>query len=169
MCPHTPDKIEPPLNRPVKQPGKQKKPKIKAVSKPTTPLTPPPAQSPRVQVMQNTTHSSPRVDIIPPTETKNTTKNDTDDTDKLIAHFTRARRPTPWTWDTPSPAILTQLTHKPVAKQTRLQINPKGIDQQVGISTRQASQRRSPHTFIHKWAMPIMDTVTGETLEHRQL
>ena len=50
-----------------------------------------------------------------------------------------------------------------------MQINPKELAQQVDISPRQASQRRSPQAFIHKWAMPIMDTVTGETLEHRQL
>ena len=32
-----------------------------------------------------------------------------------------------------------------------------------------AAQRRYPMYFIFDWAMPIIDNVTGETLEHRQL
>ena len=116
--------------------------------------------------MQTATNSSPRVDIIPPTETKNSTENDIEEP---IAHHTRARRATPWPWAMPLPATLIQLGHEPVVKRARYKTEPKGIAQQVGISPQQASHQRSPRAFIRKWAMPVMDTVTGETLEHRQL
>ena len=62
-----------------------------------------------------------------------------------------------------------QRTHEPVARRTRSQINPKDLAQQVDIIPRQASQRQFPRVFIYNWAMPVMDKVTGETLEHRQL
>ena len=103
-------------------------------------------------------HSDTRVDIIPPPETKNTKETDTY---KPIAHRTRARRTMS---DTP-----TLLAHEPVARRTGSQINPKGIAQKVDIIPREASQRQSHQAFIHKWAVPIMDTVTGETLEHLQI
>ena len=74
MFPQTPDKTKLPLNQPENQPGKEeKKATIQVVSRPATALPPPPAQSPRVQVMQTPTHSSPRVNIITPTETKKST------------------------------------------------------------------------------------------------
>ena len=108
-----------------------------------------------VQVMHTPPHSDPRVDIIPQPDITDI------NTEEPIAHRTRA------SWTTPAEPI--KGTHKLVARRTRSQINPKGLSQQVYISPRQASQRRFPQVFIHNWAMPVMDTVTGETLEHRQL
>ena len=63
-----------PRVQPNKPPGKERpKPKIQKGSKTTDHLTPPPTQAPRVQVMQTAPHSDPRVDIIPPPDTKNNT------------------------------------------------------------------------------------------------
>ena len=119
---------------PSKPPGKEKpKQKIKVGSRPKDHLPPSLAQAPRVKVMQTPPHSAPRVDIIPPPESKNNTETDTDEP---IAHRTRERRTMP---DTPS-----QLAHKPVARRTRLQINPKDLAQQFDISPRKSSQRRFP-------------------------
>ena len=116
-----------PIEPPSEPTGKEKiKPTIQVFSRPTTPLPPSPAQASRVKAMQNPPNSYPRVDIIPPTETKNTTENDTDDTDEPIDHNTQACRTTPWPWATPQPTTPTQLDHEPVAKRTRPKIDPKG-------------------------------------------
>ena len=119
--------------------------------------------------MQTPPHSAARMDIISLTETNNTTENDTAGTDEPIDHCTRARRTTPWPSTTPLPATNTQLDHKPVSRLTLSHINPEGIAQQVDMSPRQESQWRFPCAFIHQWSMPVMDTVTGENLEYRQI
>ena len=148
MFPHTPDKTNLPGHH-LKSHLKQGK-KIQIGNRPPDHLPPSPAQSPRVQVMQPPPHSAPRLDIIPPPDTTNITETNTDEP---ISHRTRARRTTP--------ATPIQRTHEPVARRTRSKINPKGLAQQVDISPHQASHRRSPRAFIHNWAMPVMDTVTG--------
>ena len=121
-------------------------------------MPPSPAQAPRIQVMQRPPNLSPKVNIIPPPETTNNTETNIDEP---ISHRTRSRRTTP---DTPI-----QWDHEAVTRRTRSQINPKGLAQQVKIIHRQASQRRFPRSFIHKWDMTIMDKVTGKKLEHCQL
>ena len=158
MFPHTPDKKKLPGYYLISHLEKKKKPKIQIVSRPTYHLPPPPAQASRVKVMQTPPNSAPRVDIVPP---PNTTNNIETNTDQPIAHRMQARRTTP--------ATPIQRAHEPVARRTCSQINPKGVDQQVDIIPWQAFQQRLPRAFIHNWAMPVMDTVTGETLEHCQL
>ena len=140
---------------PPKEPPEKLKRKqtIQIRNRPPNQLPPSPAQAPKVQVIQTLSHSSPRVDIIPPPDITEI------NTDKPISHCTRASRTTP--------ATPIQQTHEPVARRTRSQINPKGLAQQFEITPRQAFQLRSPRAFIHKWAMTVMDTVTGEILEHR--
>ena len=108
--------------------------------------------------MQTPPHSAPRVYIILPPDTTNNTEINTD---KPIAHRTRASRTTP--------ATATQQTHEPIFRRTRSKINPKELAQQVNIISRQSYQRRFPHAFIHNWAMPLMDKFTRKTLEHLQL
>ena len=95
------------------------------------------------------------VDTIPPPEITDIT------TGEPIAHRTQASQTM---LDTPI-----QRTHEPVGRRTRSKINPKELAQQVDISPQKVSQRQFPRLFILNWAMPVMDTVTGETLEHRQL
>ena len=101
---------------PKKTPEKEKtKQTIKIGNRPPTHLPTSPAQAPRVQVMKTPPHSSPRVDIIPPPDTTNITEINTD---KPIAHRTRASQTTP---DTPI-----QRTHEPVARRTHSQNQPQG-------------------------------------------
>ena len=160
--PTYPRRNKAPIELPSEPTGKEKtKPTTQGVSRPTTHLPLPPTQASRVQVMKITPHSAPRVDIILSTETKDTTENDTADTDEPIDYRTRERRIMPWTNATPPPATPTQPDHETIARQMRSHINPKGLAQQVDISPQQASQRRFPSVFIHKWAMPIIDTFTG--------
>ena len=155
MFPHTPDKTKLPGHHPKSHLKIKTKQTIQICNRPPTQLPPSPAQDPRVQVIHTPPHSAPRVDIIPPPDITDI------NTDKPIAHHTQASCTTP--------AAPIQQTHNPFARRTRSQINPKGIAQQVDISPRQASQQKFPRSFIHNWSMPVMDTVTGETLENLQL
>ena len=139
------------------------KPTVKITIKPTH-LPYPPVISPRVKFMQDT-DEYPRVDI-PPTDTKNQSEYYTKEP---ISHRTRARQATPWPRSTPLTNETIPPSHKPVAKRTQSKTAQKGLTQQVNIKPRHAYQRRLPRYFIRNWAMLVMDTVTGETLEHRQL
>ena len=57
----------------------------------------------------------------------------------------------------------------PVAKYTRSQTASQGIAHHVAVDPCQADHRSLPRKFTLDLAMPVMDNVKGETLEHCQL
>ena len=129
----------------------------------TTDIGPPPPtplQSLRVHTTLTTTATFPRVDMVPPTVAVNQSG---DDKEQPIVHRTRARRTTPLT-SKPLPPI-----PEPVAECTHSQTASQGLTHPVAMEPRQAAQRCFPHEIILDWAMPVMDNVTGKTLEHSQL
>ena len=58
---------------------------------------------------------------------------------------------------------------EPVMKHTHYQTAAQGLAHHVAVDPCQAAQRRFPCEFILDWAIPVMNNITGETLEHPQL
>ena len=69
----------------------------------------------------------------------------------------------------PIPSKALPSISEPVAKCTRSQTSAQGLAHYVVVDPHQAAQRRFPRKLTFDWAMPVMDNVTGKTLEHRQL
>ena len=55
-------------------------------------------------------------------------------------------------------------TDAPIASRTRSR-----VQQPTTLSAHAAAQRTYPAALIHKWALPVLNESTGQTLEYRQL
>ena len=107
-------------------------------------------QAPRVHTTLTPADPFPNVDMVPPSLAVD---QEGENKEELISHRTPARRTTSIPYK-PLP-----LSPDPVEKCTRSQT----------MEPRQAAQRRFPQEFILYWSMPIMENITGKTLEHCQL
>ena len=74
-------------------------------------------------------------------------------TDAPVAHRTRSHAST----SAPPP-------NNPIASHTRSRVCPS-----FSVSAHAAARRTYPSALLHKWALPVLDKATGQTLEYRQL
>ena len=129
----------------------------------TTDIGPPPTphvQAPRLHTTMTPTDPFLRVDMVSPTVAVNRSGCDKDEP---IAHCTRAIQVTPM------PSKPLPLVPGPVVKRTRSQTAVQGLAHHVVVDPFQTAQQCFPREFLLDWDMPVMENVSGETLEHCKL